>query len=59
MFLFLVIYASLAVGINSKSYWEIGFLLFWKRDKVSCITVVAEGIQTLVLDEVFLWNCLF
>ena len=56
--LFLVVYASLAVGINSKRYLGNCFLLFWKKDKVSCTTIVAEGIQSLVLDKVFLWNYL-
>ena len=29
-----------------------------KRHKVSCTTVVAESIQKLVLNKVFLWNYL-
>ena len=44
--------------------WEIDFLLFWKRDKVSCTIVVAIGIQSLALGKVFLlkyllWHLLF
>ena len=49
----LVIYACLAVGINSKTYFG---KWFKKKDKVSCATVVAVTIESLVLDKVFLLN---
>ena len=55
---FLVIYACLAVRIDSKRYMRDCFFIFWKRDKVSGTTIVAEGIQSLVPDNVFLCNYL-
>ena len=56
MFLFLVTYVGLVVGINSKRCLRDGFLLLWKRSKVSGTTVVTEETQSLFLDKVFLRN---
>ena len=52
LFLCFVIYACLAVGINPKRYFGECFFYF-KREKVFCTIVIAEGIQSLVLDKVF------
>ena len=55
-----VIYAFLAVDINSKRYlgdFLYGFIII-NRGKVYCTIVVAVGIQSIVLNKVFLWNYL-
>ena len=54
LFLCLVLCACLAVGIISKSYLRDIAFYYFEKEKVSCTTVVAVGIQSLVLDNFFL-----
>ena len=53
-----VIFACLVVVINSERFLGDWSFIIRKRDKFFSTTVITEGIQSLVLDKVFLWNYL-